>query len=124
MSTVNYESTVRTESQKCPEVSYVVERMSFGRRLELMKSVRDAAAKLEFYEASLSDADKMNASILSAEVDKIYVRWGLREVDGLLIDGERATPETLSTSGPEDLFREALTAVKQQCGLSEAEKKT
>jgi hypothetical protein len=121
---MNYESAVRTESQKCPGVSYVVERMSFGRRLELMKSVRDAAAKLEFYEASLSDADKMNASILSAEVDKIYVRWGLREVDGLLIDGERATPETLSTSGPEDLFREALTAVKQQCGLSEAEKKT
>jgi hypothetical protein len=118
-----YDSTVRTASKVLPDVSFVVERMSFGRRIELMKAIREASVKLEFH-AAAKEIDQMKVGLLAAEVDRIYVRWGLREIDGLLIDGERATPETLSGAGPEDLFLEVLAAVKQVCGLNEAEKKT
>ena len=120
---VNYGSTVRRESAHHPGVTFVVHRMSFGRRIELMKTIRDASAKADFH-AAAPQADKMLVGVLTAEIDHIYVRWGLREIEGLVIDGEPATPETLSTLGPENLFLEALTAVKEVCGLSEPEKKT
>jgi len=119
----SYSSTVRVESILFAGVAFVVDRMSFGRRLELMKAIREVSAKLEFH-AAARDGDKMKIGLLAAEVDQIYVRWGLREIEGFLIDGDRATPETLLTHGPEDLFMEALAAVKLLCGLSEAEKKT
>ena len=34
-----------------------------------------------------------------------------------------ATAESLIESGPEELFKEALAAVKAECGLSENERK-
>ena len=49
--------------------------------------------------------------------------WGLKEVRGLKLDGEPATPESLAATGPEELFREAVAAVKAECGLTEAERK-
>jgi hypothetical protein len=123
MMATNYKSSLNIDSRVLPGVTYVVERMSFGRRLELMRTVRDAAIKLEFH-AAAGDSDKMKASVLSAEVDRIYVRWGLRQVIGLMIDDQPATPEMLAMDGPEELFLEALAAVKRECGLSDPEKKT
>jgi hypothetical protein len=49
--------------------------------------------------------------------------WGLRAVSGLELDGADATPELLAEAGPEDLFREALAAVRAETGLTEAERK-
>jgi len=118
-----YESTVRTESALYPGVCFLVERMSFGRRIELMKAIREASIQFEFHAAD-KDVDKMKIGLLAAEVDRIYVRWGLRGLHGIAIDGEPATPDALAASGPEDLFLEALSVVKQHCGLSETEKKT
>jgi hypothetical protein len=120
---MTYESIVRVGSELAPEVTYLITRMSFGRRLELMRGVRELAAKLEFHQAGQSEADKMNASLLSAEIDRLYLQWGLNAIEGLEIDSERATPASLSARGPEDLFNEALQAVKEQCGLSESERK-
>jgi hypothetical protein len=74
-------------------------------------------------EAGDTPNEKMEAALLASEIDRIYMLWGLQEVTGLELDGQPATPESLSASGPEELFREALAAVKQQCGLSEAERK-
>lgn len=42
---------------------------------------------------------------------------------GLTLDGVEATPVRLAESGPEDLFHEALEAVRAQAGLTEAERK-
>jgi hypothetical protein len=123
MTAVPYESAVTVDSQISPGVSYVIDRMSFGRRVELMKAIREAAGKLDFH-AAAQQPDTMQTSILSAEVDRLYVRWGVREVTGLEIDGEKATPGTLIAAGPEHLFLEALAAVKRQCGLNDEEKKT
>ncbi|MBZ5724874.1 MAG: hypothetical protein LAP87_07735 [Acidobacteriia bacterium] len=54
---------------------------------------------------------------------QLYVTWGLRGVSGLHVDGAEATPETLAEAGPEDLFREALAAVRAETGLSGEERK-
>jgi hypothetical protein len=65
----------------------------------------------------------MDAGVLRAEIDRLYLIWGLRSVAGLLVDGVEATPEMLADCGPEDLCREALAAVKAEAGLDEGERK-
>jgi len=61
--------------------------------------------------------------LLTSEIDRLYVLWGLQEIRGLELDGAQGTPESLAAIGPEDLFREALGAVKTECGLTETERK-
>ncbi len=106
-----------------PGVEFVIIRMTFGRRLELMKRVRDLAAKIEYFEAGRDEGNRMEASLLGAELDKLYLAWGLEEVRGLSLDGDAATPQSLVERGPEALVQEALTAIKAECGLSESERK-
>ena len=65
----------------------------------------------------------MDAHLLRAEIDRVYVAWGLVAVSGLVVDGREAGPELLAEAGPEELFREALAAVRAEAGLSEAERK-
>ena len=117
----NSRKTVDSTAQ--PGVEYIVLRMTFGRRIELMRRVRDLAARLEYFEAGRDAKNGMEASLLGAEIDQLYIRWGLDEVRGLDPDGAPATPESLIESGPEDLFFEALEAVKVECGLTENERK-
>jgi hypothetical protein len=118
-----WQSTVNTPSKAHPGVEFVIVRMSFGRRLELMKRVRDLAARAEFFEAGCDEKNRMEASLLGAEMDRLYLEWGLAEVHGLELDGMPASPLALIERGPEDLFREALEAVRAECGLSEPERK-
>jgi hypothetical protein len=120
---MEYTSFETIDSTAAPGVSYAVAKMSFGRRVELTRRIRELAARKEFAEAGDTLSEKMEAALLASKIDRIYLLWGLQDVTGLELDGLPATPESLAASGPEDLFREALAAVKQQCGLSEAERK-
>lgn len=88
-----------------------------------MRDVRELARKLEFCRAGESDSDQMDAHLLNAEIERAYLIWGLLSVRGLKIDGIDATPETLMCAGPENLVREAIQAVKMECGLTETESK-
>jgi hypothetical protein len=106
-----------------PGVEFVIARMTFGRRIELMRHVRDLATRLEYFEAGRDAKNGMEASLLGAEIDRLYIRWGLEEIRGLEIDGVPATDESLIESGPEELCREVLTAVMAECGLVENERK-
>jgi hypothetical protein len=110
-------------SEAMPGVELVIARMTFGRRLELMKRVRDLAARIEYFEAGRDEKNRMEASLLGAQMDNLYVAWGLEEVRGLLLDGVPATPELLVNRGPEALVHEALTAIRAECGLTEPERK-
>src|SRR4051812_16225041 len=51
-------------------VELVITRMTFGRRLELMKSVRDLAARIEYFEAGRDENNRMEASLLGAQMDQ------------------------------------------------------
>jgi hypothetical protein len=81
------------------------------------------AGRVEFLEAGDAARDKMDAGVLRAEIDRLYLMWGLTAVHGLYVDGVEATPDVLVDRGPEELFREALAAVRAAAGLSESERK-
>ena len=119
---MDYESAITIESAR-PGVKIRVARMSFGRRLELMRKVRSLAREIEFLEASSNAGDGMDAGVLRAEIDRMLVLWGVVDITGLQVDGAAATADALIASGPEDVFREALEAVRRQAGLSEEERK-
>ncbi len=120
---MTYESLERVESKIAEGVVYSVSKMSFARRMDLMKRVRELAQQAEFLAAGEGTGEKMDAALLEVAIERLYVKWGLREVTGLEVDGTLATPESLAESGPEDLFREALAAVRAAAGLSDAERK-
>ena len=120
---VSYESTLTIESKVMPGVRFVVNRISFGRRMELSRRVREITQKVEFLEAGNELDGKIEAAMLAQEVDAMYLRWALVAVNGLQIDGEPATAEHLLDRGPDDLAREIVGAIKEQCGLNESERK-
>jgi len=118
-----FESTRVVESRLAPGVKYTIAAMTFARRLELMTQVREIARRIDFLTGSGDAGEKMDAGLLRAEVDRVYFAWGLRSVEGLVVDGRKADPALLAESGPEELFREAVAAVRAQTGLTETERK-
>jgi hypothetical protein len=122
-SAVSWETSKVVASEAVPGVELVIVRMTFGRRLELMKRVRDLSARIEYFEAGRDEKNRMESSLLGAELDRLYLAWGLEEVRGLSLDGSPATPDSLVESGPEALVHEALAAIRSECGLSETETK-
>jgi hypothetical protein len=118
----SHESETVVESRLHPGLRYRICRMSFGRRLDLMRRVRELARHMEFLGAGKDPADKMDAALLQAEIEQLYVLWGVKAVEGLRVDGVIAGPDLLA-AGPEDVFREALAAVRREIGLSEEETK-
>ena len=120
---MTYESTVSIESRAAPGVTFTLLKMSYGRRAELMRRIRELAREQEFLRASDHPADKMDAALMEAEINRVYLIWGLQSIAGLIVDGAEATPEILAAHGPEELFREALEAVRAQAGLTAAERK-
>ena len=120
---MTYDSSFVVESTAAPGVLMTIRRVSVARRLELLRKVRDLSARIEFFNAGAALGDKLGASIASAEVESLYVVWGVTRVEGLTIDGADATPELLVACGPEELVREAATLVRAQLGLSDDERK-
>src|SRR5262245_24328501 len=118
---MTYESILERESRTAPGVTFVLAKMSFGRRIELTRRLREIAQRVEFLDAG--DArEKIDAALLTSEIDRMYVLWGLKEVRGLELDGAPAA-ESLAGIGPEDLFQEALALVKAECSLTDSERK-
>ena len=120
---MTYESAVEVESKIAPGVMFTVAKMSFGRRMELMRRIREMGRQMEFLEAGHEPGEQMDAALLQAEIDRLYLTWGLRAVSGLVLDGVHANPELLAESGPEELFREALAAVRAEAELTHDERK-
>jgi hypothetical protein len=118
-----WESRQRVESRAYPGVWFTIRRMSFGGRLELLRELRDLMARAEFASAGESAADRMEGAMLEGEIRRRQVQWGLVSLEGLEIDGEPATAESLLAFGPEDLVTEIQSAIQAQLGLSEEERK-
>ncbi|HLJ47560.1 MAG TPA: hypothetical protein VKU01_16205 [Bryobacteraceae bacterium] len=119
----NYQSTLRVAAESIAGVRFTISRMSFGRRLELGRRIRELAKRMEFHESGGGVQEKLEAGVLACEVDRIYLEWGLLGIENLIIDDEPATVESLLDRGPEALCREIVAAIKAQCGLSEEERK-
>ena len=120
---MTYESEAVIESEVAPGVTFTVLKMSYGRRSELMRRIRELARRHEFLDASERLEDRMAAALLESEINLTYLKWGLRSISGLTVDGAEATPEILAEKGPETLFREVLKAVRAQAGVTPEERK-
>ncbi|MBI4876803.1 MAG: hypothetical protein HY822_19375 [Acidobacteria bacterium] len=120
---MRHESLLAVESESVPGVRFTIRRMSFGRRNELLRRVRELTRKVEFLEAGKTPAEKLEAALAGREADQAYLEWGLAGVQGLEIDGEAATPRSLIESGPEGLCQEILRAIQRECGLTADERK-
>jgi hypothetical protein len=118
-----YESTVWLDSQAHAGVRIGIVRVSFGRRIELARRIREIGRRAEYLEASSEPRDKLEATVLAAEIDRAYLDWGLIGVEGLEIDGSAATPQTLIETGPVEVAAEALARIKSECGLTDNERK-
>jgi hypothetical protein len=120
---LHYDSVIVIDSKALPGVRFAIRRISFGRRMELSRRVRELTRKADFLAASTELHEKIEANILAQEIDAMYLQWGLVRVEGLVIDGQAATVGQLLESGPEEATREVVAAIKAQCGLSETERK-
>ena len=118
-----YESEAVVESKVVPGVKFSVAKMSFGRRVELMRRVRELAGRYEFLAASENAAEKMDAALLQSEIQRTYVLWGVKAISGLTVNGRSADVELMAAEGPEALFLEVLAAVRREAGLTEEERK-
>ncbi len=120
---MKYESFRTVESKAYPGVWLILKRMSFSRRVDLMRRIRELAQRAEFLVAGEETREQMDGALARAEIDRTYVDWGLEGVTGMEVDGAPVTAAMLAEAGPENLFREAVDAIKAECGLTESERK-
>src|SRR3954465_15624927 len=120
---MNYQSAVTLTSKALEGIEYTIHRMSFGRRIELIKRVRELSQRQEYFQAGSTLSEKIEATLLASEIERLYIDWGLIRVSGLLGDGEEASKEALIERGPERLCSEIVAAIRSECGLSEEERK-
>jgi hypothetical protein len=57
------------------------------------------------------------------EIQPVYIRWGIAKIEGLVIDGQEATIETLLSDGPDDLADEIFAQIEGRAELSASETK-
>ena len=119
---MTYDSVTVVESQVAPGVTFAVARMSFGRRVELMRKVRELCLEHEFLKAG-DAADQLESSLADLLIRKLYLEWGLAEITGLRIDGIPASVAALVAKGPERLSDEIIASIKSELGLTEDERK-
>ena len=120
---MRFESTTTISSTTTEGVRFTIARMTFGRRIDLMRRVRQLSSQHEFEHAGTSVEDKLQASLTVAAIDELYLAWGLIAIEGLEIDGRAAEPESLLLCGPESLCREIIGAIKRECALTDEERK-
>lgn len=118
-----YSSSLWFDAESLPGVRYRITRISVGRRIELAKKIREIGRRLEFLEAGSDVREKLEAAVLAGEVERAYLDWALESVEGLVIDGEAATPLVLIERGPVELAAEILRRIQSECGLTEDERK-
>src|SRR5277367_4427350 len=87
-----WESRIWFDAAAMEGVRYEIVRVSFGRRIELARRIREIGRKMEYLEAGSDARETLEATVLTAEIDRAYLEWGLVGVEGLEIDGVAATP--------------------------------
>ncbi|MBI4904152.1 MAG: hypothetical protein HY820_10985 [Acidobacteria bacterium] len=120
---MTHESTFVHEVESAAGVSVRLRKMTFGRRLELLRRVGDLTKRAACLDAGAGDAERISAAYERQVADRAVLEWAIQEVTGLRIDGQEATPELLIECGPEEVTAEILGVVQRQLGLSDEERK-
>lgn len=118
----SYSSVAWYKSKTLEGVRYAIRRISLQQRIELTKSVRELVQRNEFLQAG-DGADQLEAALGELWARKLYLEWGLDQIEGLSIDGEPANKALLIDKGPETLAAEILATIRAQLELQEDERK-
>lgn len=118
-----YESVSWFDAESAEGVRYAVARISFGRRIDLARRMREISRKAEFLAAGGDTRERLEAVVVGAEIDRAYLEWGLMAIAGLTIDGETANPAAVIEKGPVALATEILERVKAEWSLTGDERK-
>jgi hypothetical protein len=120
--TTSYSSVVWHDSKALSGVRYATRRISLMQRIDLTNRAREIVLKHEFFNAG-DASDQLEATLGELLVRKLYIEWGVQEIEGLSVDGEAATVESIVAKGPEDLTDEIVATVRAELELSEEERK-
>lgn len=118
----DYASSVWRESKVCTGVRFSLRRMSLGQRIELTRRVHELTLRNEFLRGG-GQADQIEARLGELLARRIYLEWGLAEIQGLVINGMTATTELLIEKGPEALADEIVASILSELQLTEEERK-
>lgn len=117
-----YASVIWHESKTVSGVRYATRQVSLQQRIELASRIREIVLRHEFLKAG-DAGDQLEVTLGELLVRKLYIEWGLQEIEGLAIDGEPATVESIVAKGPEALTDEIVTSIRGQLELSGEERK-
>lgn len=110
-------------SVNCPGVSCRIRKITFQRRLMLLREIRELARQYEFTAAGETVQQKYESAVIQQEINKHYWQNFVIAVDGLTIDGAPATTESVWSDGPDGLVQEVLQVVTSHVFLSADEAK-
>ena len=117
-----YVSTLWKVSKSVPGVRYCVRRASLKQRIELIQRARELSLRTEFLNAG-SSSDQLEATLADLHVQQLYLEWGLVDIAGFTIDGQKPGVHMLIEKGPETLAKEIVEAIQTELSLSESERK-
>jgi len=117
-----YSSVSWHSSQTIPGVRFAIRRVSLRQRIELNHRVRELAMKHEFLNAG-DAANQLEGALSDLLVTRLYLEWGLESIEGLLIDGQKATADSLVANGPENLADEIARVIQTESALTDDERK-
>lgn len=117
-----YQSTTWHSSQVLPGVRFSIRRVSLQQRIELNRKLRELTMQYEFLKTG-DVSSQLEAAMSDLLLAKLYIEWGLADLDGLCIDGNKATAASLIALGPEKLTDEIVQEIQAASILTEDERK-
>ena len=109
-------------SQVIPGVRFAIRRVSLQQRIELNRQLRELTLQYEFLKTG-DASSQLEAAFSDLLVAKLYIEWGLSAIEGLLIDGRKATTASLVANGPEELTNEIVQRIQAESSLTDDERK-
>jgi hypothetical protein len=117
-----YSSVSWHASKSVPGVKFAIRKVSLRQRIELNHRVRELALKYEFLNAG-DTSNQLEAALSDLLAAQLYIEWGLAAIEGLSINDEKATAESLILDGPANLADEIVQTIQAEIALTADERK-
>lgn len=111
-------SIVTVESTQYPGVTFTIRRMTLRQRITLLRDLHALYREQEFSTSGSSHADKINAQISSLRIEEVFLRWGVVDLQGLVVDGKAVEIDEVSERAPEGLVSEILAQIRECVNLT------
>ena len=118
----DYSSVTWVESHSYKGARFAIRRVSLQQRIEIARRVRELTLQNEFLRNG-DVSEQLDAVLGELLAKRVYLEWGLADVQGFTIDGVAACPALLIEKGPESLAEEIVAAVIREFHLTDEERK-